>query len=164
MKALFNKIFSWYYYRLRGIKVWPGAYIYPTAKIGSRVSIGRNAEIGNNVIIGPNTRVGYGVFIPEGVSIGTGCFIGPGVIFTNDNFPPSPKSKWRKTLVLNGAAIGAGCVIKPGVVIHTNATVGCGSVVTKNIPSGEVWAGNPAAQLRTSLSAKREVFKQEVVK
>ena len=148
--SLFKRIARWYDLKCRGIKVWPGAYIYPTAKIGSRVSIGRNAEIGNNVIIGPDTRVGHGAFIPEGVTIGTGCFIGPGVIMTNDNFPPSPKSGWRKTFVMNGAAIGAGCVIKPGVVIGCNVTVGCGSVVTKNIPSGETWAGNPATQLRKS--------------
>lgn len=154
---LFKKIARWYDFKRRGIKVWPGAYVFPSAIIGSRVSIGRNAEIGNNVVIGADTRIGYGTFIPEGVKIGTGCFISPMVCFCNDNFPPSPKAKWRQTLVLNGASIGAGCVIKPGVVIHSNATVGCGSVVTKDVPQGEIHAGNPATKLRTSLSAKREV-------
>ena len=32
----------------------------------------------------------------------------------------------------------------PGVTIGNNCIVGAGSVVTKSIPDGECWAGNPA--------------------
>ena len=132
---------------LRGIKVWPGAYVYPSAQLGNMVSIGRNAEIGNNVIIGAATRIGHGAFIPQGVLIGEQVFVGPGVIMTNDNFPPSSKRDWEMTVIKKKAAIGAGCVIKPGVTIGENSIVGCGSVVTKDIPADEIWAGNPASRL-----------------
>ena len=46
--------------------------------------------------------------------------------------------------------LGAGSTILPGIEIGENAMVGAGSVFTKNIPSGEVWAGNPAKQLNNS--------------
>jgi acetyltransferase-like isoleucine patch superfamily enzyme len=34
------------------------------------------------------------------------------------------------------------------VTIGENAIVGAGSVVTKSIPSNEIWAGNPAKRIR----------------
>jgi len=40
--------------------------------------------------------------------------------------------------------IGANTVICAPVVIGKNAIVGAGSVVTKNIPDNEIWAGTPA--------------------
>lgn len=43
--------------------------------------------------------------------------------------------------------IGAGSIVMPGVTIGSDVVVGAGSVVTKDIPQGEVWAGNPAKKL-----------------
>jgi acetyltransferase-like isoleucine patch superfamily enzyme len=40
--------------------------------------------------------------------------------------------------------IGANSIILKGVSIGSRAVIGAGSVVTKNIPDDEVWAGNPA--------------------
>lgn len=40
--------------------------------------------------------------------------------------------------------IGAHTTILKGVTIGDGAIVGAGAVVTKNIPSGEIWGGNPA--------------------
>lgn len=40
--------------------------------------------------------------------------------------------------------IGANSVILPGVTIENGAVVGAGSVVTKNVPSNAIVAGNPA--------------------
>jgi acetyltransferase-like isoleucine patch superfamily enzyme len=31
-----------------------------------------------------------------------------------------------------------------GITIGQNSLIGAGSVVTKNIPSNQIWAGNPA--------------------
>lgn len=128
--------------------IWHFCNIYPTAMLGRGVSVGSYTEIGNNVIIGDRTRIGAHSFIPEGVLIGPDCFIGPGVTFTNDRFPPSPKNKWQRTTVCRRAAIGAGCIILPGVTIGFRALIGAGSVVTKNVPPNEIWAGNPAKKLR----------------
>lgn len=40
--------------------------------------------------------------------------------------------------------IGGHSIILKGVTIGDGAVVGAGSVVTKDIPSGEIWGGNPA--------------------
>lgn len=40
--------------------------------------------------------------------------------------------------------IGARSIILKGVTIGEKSIVAAGSVVVKNIPSGEMWGGNPA--------------------
>ena len=44
--------------------------------------------------------------------------------------------------------IGGNVVILPGVKIGTGATIGAGSVVTRDVPPFHVVAGNPAKVLR----------------
>lgn len=43
--------------------------------------------------------------------------------------------------------IGMDVTIMPGVNIGNNVIVGCGAVVTHNIPDNEVWAGIPAKKI-----------------
>ncbi len=44
----------------------------------------------------------------------------------------------------NHTFIGQRAIILPGITIGNNCIVGAGSIVTKNIPDSQVWAGNPA--------------------
>lgn len=44
----------------------------------------------------------------------------------------------------DGAFIGTGVTILKGVEIGAGAVVGAAAVVTKSVPAGEIWAGNPA--------------------
>ena len=46
------------------------------------------------------------------------------------------------------AFIGAHSIVLKGVTIGKHSVIGAGSVVTKNIPDNEVWAGNPARFIR----------------
>lgn len=48
--------------------------------------------------------------------------------------------------------VGANNIILKGVNIGDRAIIGAGSVVTKNIPSDEIWAGNPIKKIK-SISA-----------
>ena len=43
--------------------------------------------------------------------------------------------------------IGLNATILPWRTVGDGARIGAGAVVTKNIPPGEVWAGNPARRL-----------------
>ena len=51
-------------------------------------------------------------------------------------------------VIKDGAFIGAHCIILKGVTIGEKSIVGAGSVVTRSIPDGEIWAGNPAKFIR----------------
>jgi sugar O-acyltransferase (sialic acid O-acetyltransferase NeuD family) len=52
--------------------------------------------------------------------------------------------------VAEGAYLGAGSLIREGLTVGAWALVGMGSVVLRDIPPGEVWAGAPARRLRRS--------------
>ena len=57
-------------------------------------------------------------------------------------------AKTAPIIIDENAFIGAHCIILKGVHIGKCSVVGAGSVVTKDIPAGEVWAGNPARFIR----------------
>ena len=53
-----------------------------------------------------------------------------------------------KVLICSGAYLGMCTLVLNPVTIGKNSIVVSGSVVTKNIPDNEVWAGNPAHFIR----------------
>ena len=53
--------------------------------------------------------------------------------------------------------LGNRTTILPGITVGSNAIVGAGSVVTRDIPEGEVWAGNPARRICTTESYRERV-------
>ena len=132
----------------KNYKVWEPSNIYHTAQIGEGTNIATFVEIGAYVKIGKRCKIGCGAFIPEGVTIEDEVFIAPKVCFCND-LHPKAVGNWclTPTLVRRGASIGANATILPGVTIGENARVGAGSVVTKDIPDGETWVGNPAKRI-----------------
>ena len=100
-----------------------------------------------------------------GVNVGKNIFLGEGVII--DSIRPDLLTIGDNTLITarcmilthfykNGnfyygdVKIGSGCfvgmntIIANSVTIGDNSVIGAGSIVTKDIPEGEVWAGNPA--------------------
>ena len=60
--------------------------------------------------------------------------------------------------------IGGNAVILPGVTIGSNSVIGAGSVVTHDIPSWSIAAGNPCRVIRTITDADRnKLFKDEEI-
>lgn len=129
-----------------GSVVWGGACVMSGTTLGPRCSVGRLTEIGRGCEIGESTRIGYSVFIPNRTRIGRYVFIGPRVTMTDDKRPSVIKEFYRPAppVIEDHAAIGAGAVILPGVRIGRGALVGAGAVVTKDVESWSVVAGNPA--------------------
>ncbi|HEY8511777.1 MAG TPA: acyltransferase [Cyclobacteriaceae bacterium] len=121
--------------------------------IGNGCFIGPFVEIQRSVIVGDRTRIQSHTFICELVEIGTSCFIGHGVMFINDLFSeggPSggDRSKWKKTTIGNYVSIGSNATILP-VTICDHTVIGAGAVVTKDISTPGIYAGNPARLIRT---------------
>jgi len=127
-------------------------------EIGDETKIGAFVEIQKNARVGKCCKVSSHTFICEGVTIEDQVFIGHGVTFTNDSYPRATteggglqtEADWKvePTVVRKGASIGSGATILPNTNIGENAIVGAGSVVTKDVPSNAVVAGNPATVLR----------------
>lgn len=130
--------------------VWQFSVIFPNCEIGENCNICSHCLIENEVSIGNNVTIKSGVQVWDGIDIEDDVFIGANVTFTNDKYPKSKNPDWQllPTLIRRGASIGAGSTILPGLTIGENAIVGAGSVVTKDIPAGELWLGNPARFIR----------------
>ena len=131
-------------------RIWQFCVIFPNCKIGENCNICCHCLIENDVIIGNQVTIKSGVQIWDGIEIEDNVFIGSNTSFTNDKYPHSRSEHWEclKTKVCYGATIGAGSTILPGITIGKYAMIGAGSVVTKNIPDGELWLGNPARFIR----------------
>lgn len=153
---------------LIGIQILPGGKLY----IGDDVTIssgnmsnpmGRNVKsfirIGNKGCIKLGNNVGMSSITlrcEDSISIGDNVKIGALTIISDTDahsLDPILRSK-PETDAINAkhspieikknAFIGAMCYIGKGVTIGENSVVGIGSIVTKNIPDNEIWAGNPA--------------------
>lgn len=129
-----------------------GCSIGDNSKIGAFVEIQKGANVGKNCKISSHT------FICEGVTIRDNVFVGHNVTFINDKYPKSINPEgglqtdedWAVVPIMieEGASIGSSATIMCGVTIGTWSIVGAGSVVTTDVPAGEIWAGNPAKFIR----------------
>ena len=107
-------------------------------------------RIGPNFLIEQPFHCDYGYFI----EIGNNVFIGPNVnIYAATH--PLDVEKRNKNLekglpvkIGNNVWIGGNVTILPGVSIGDNTTIGAGSVVTKDIKSNVVAAGNPCKVIK----------------
>ncbi len=137
-----------------GTRIWQFCVVLPQAKIGEDCNICSHVFIENDVVVGDRVTVKCGVQLWNGVTLGDDAFIGPNVTFTNDRYPPSDNfsQKIERTRVGRCASIGANATILPGVSIGAGAMIGAGSVVTRDVPPGELWLGNPARLYKKFLS------------
>lgn len=76
--------------------------------------------------------------------MGSGCYIFNGVTLGNKNVGLEN----AMPVLLNDIIVGTGAKILGLVNVGSRAVIGANSVVTKNIGSQEVWAGNPARLIK----------------
>ena len=104
------------------------------------VRIGYGVRIGlSNVIIGP-VEIGNNIILAQHVVI-SGLNHGYEDILTPIRFQPCTTGK---VIIEDDCWIGANAVITAGIKIGKHSIVAAGSVVTKDIPSYSIVAGNPA--------------------
>ena len=95
--------------------------------------------------IGDNSNIQGSNYIADQTIVGFSVFIAPNSTILNDRYPPSgDATRWSPVTIHNNAIVGGGCTILPGADVGEAAVLGGGSVLTKPLPPGEVWAGNPA--------------------
>ena len=127
---------------------WSPCYIGEGRGNGEKCSIGALAHIGRNITLGDGCRIQGGACIADGCVLGDGVFVGPNATMLNDKYPPSRNpNKWAPVKIGSKAVIGGGATVLPGVTVGENAVLAAGSTLTKDLPSDEVWAGNPAKLL-----------------
>jgi acetyltransferase-like isoleucine patch superfamily enzyme len=111
---------------------------------------------GKSILIGPRCFLGYGVEfnIKHGVTIGDDSLIASGVRFIDHNHSVA-SGRLTRTLPCTGSPIkvgrnvwiGANALILAGVSVGDHAVIGAGSLVNRDIPDGEIWAGIPARKI-----------------
>jgi radical SAM protein with 4Fe4S-binding SPASM domain len=125
--------------------------IYMVLSNESRISeyAKTGADIGHHVFM--DAEIWLDKSFPELIKIEDFVVIASGVkILTHDSSICNTKGYFFQKGVVHikrNAFIGANSIILPSITIGENSIVGAGSVVTKDVPSDTVVAGNPAKKI-----------------
>jgi len=121
----------------------------PSLNIGNNCKIGSFVEIQKDVDIGDFCVVSSHSFICSGVFLRGHNFIGHLCGFTNDKQPQAfnKNYKMENTIIQEYASIGSRTILLP-VIVGRNALIGCGAVITKNVPDNAIVIGNPGRILK----------------
>lgn len=110
---------------------------------GANIINPRNTFIGKDVII--DSIYPEDIIIEEGVVITARCIVLSHFVGIENN----KRVFYRgKVVIKNNTFIGCNTVICKPVTIGDHCVIGASSVVTHDIPSWEIWAGNPAKLIR----------------
>lgn len=96
-------------------------------------------------------NVGIDTVYPDNIYIGNGVRVTSGAKILTHYLDPSQSGvHFRKgeVHIEDDVFIGVNTIICNSVTIGRGAIVGAGSVVTKDIPPYQVWAGNPAHYIK----------------
>jgi sugar O-acyltransferase (sialic acid O-acetyltransferase NeuD family) len=124
-----------------GTLVHPDASLAPGTQVGAgsivlaQVVTTTALLIGRHVVVMPHTVFTHDDVIGDFTTFGAGVRLAGGVV------------------VEPGAYVGSGALVREYVTIGAGALVGMGAVVTRDVPPGEVWAGNPARRINGTSSS-----------
>ena len=148
-----KKMYAFMQKAINRLKCKTGKYTYchKTLRVNSSLTtIGNFCSIGQNVTIGPSKHPTQ--------------FLSTSPYFYVKGFG------WNKNVEFNSLEpchigndvwIGGSVVVCPGVTIGDNTVIGAGSVVTKDIPSGVVAAGNPCRVIRPITQEENDYWKEQ---
>lgn len=123
-------------------------------------------DYGYNIEIGENFYINHNSVMLDGAKItfGDNVFIAPNCGFYTAGHPIDVEQRNQgleyayPITIGNNVWIGGGVTVLPGVIIGDNTVIGAGSVVTKNIPSGVIAAGNPCRVIREITEADSKKY------
>lgn len=99
-------------------------------------------------------KVKFDRLFPEGIHVGANTLIGNGVVILSHDHCKRVEDNQpylTHTYIGKNCFIALNSIILPGVKIGDEVIVGAGSVVTKDVPSNTVVAGNPAKVIRSGI-------------
>lgn len=112
-------------------------------------------KIGNNVGISSACIWVYDfIEIRDYVKIGADCIIMDSDAHSlnfqdrRSSISDRPNARKKGIIICEDVLIGTRCTILKGVTIGARSIIGSGSVVTRDIPEDEIWAGNPVTFIR----------------
>lgn len=108
-------------------------------------------ELGDHVFFSRNCHVNA----RQRISIGAHCLFGPGCVIVDHNHGMTSGARIdeqpcvsKPIRIGNDVWCGAGAAVLAGVTIGDGAAIGAGAVVTRDVPSMAIVAGNPARIIR----------------
>lgn len=137
----------WRYSRALHRRGWPqAARLLKTLNWAlNKCLLPAEAEVGEGVIL---EHYALGIVMHPQVTLGDRCRIYHHVTLASE----SPIGSGHRIILEEGVTIGAHSIVigrgNKTLRIGEGSILGAGSVLTKDIPAGEVWAGNPARKIR----------------
>lgn len=113
-----------------------------------------SAEVPAGCTVGPGSVLLAQVVLTADVTVGAHVALMPQTVLTHDDIVSDHATVAAGVRVSGsvrigpGAYLGAGALIRESLTVGAKSIVGMGSVVLRDVPPGEVWAGNPARFLR----------------
>jgi acetyltransferase-like isoleucine patch superfamily enzyme len=130
-------------------------------RLGCCVRLGKDVYLGawpeGEIVVGDRSYIGRWTIIlaHQSVVIGNDYLIAPGCHITDVNHGIASGELIRKQPLIskpirigNDVWVGAGYSILPGVTIGNSAVIGARTVVTHDVPDGDIVTGLPAKLLR----------------
>lgn len=106
--------------------------------------------------ISSKARISFGAKLDKtyakGIHIEDDSYIASGAIVFAHDFS---RNLHVDTFIGKRCFIGANAIILPGIKIGDEVIIGTGAVVTKDVPSNCIVAGNPAKIIREGIKTKR---------
>ena len=119
------------------VDIGPFAHLRKGAHLAQGVHMGNFGEIKNSYL-GPGTKMGHFSYLGD-ATVGMDVNIGAGTITCNfDGVNKHP------TVIADGVFVGSDTMLVAPVTLGEGARTGAGSVVTHDVPAGELVLGVPA--------------------